>query len=170
MPRPSCSSSMASSLTMFSCLTFSRTCNTKLMIGPTRAWSMAACEANYQRIFLRRPRLTSNSLIWTSCGRMWLSWLKVLTATVSPLCLLTPCNPSHVNQWNTFENMHDGKGKIGITKGVKYAVASHYCKTLFCENSDVRGFLWSSWPLHNFLKWHVFRSIPPLTHHEFGKW
>ena len=51
-----------------------------------------------------------------------------------------------------------------------YAVASHYCKTLFCENSDVCGFLWSSCPLHNFLKWHVFRSIPPLTHHEFGKW
>ena len=51
-----------------------------------------------------------------------------------------------------------------------YAVASHYYKKLFCENSDVRGFLWSSWPLHNFFKWHVFRSIPPLTHHEFGKW
>ena len=53
---------------------------------------------------------------------------------------------------------------------VNYAVASHYYKKLFCENSDVRGFLWSSWPLHNFLKWHVLRSIPPLTHHEFGKW
>ena len=38
------------------------------------------------------------------------------------------------------------------------------------NNSDVRGSLWSSWPLHNFFKWHVFRSIPPLTHHEFGKW
>ena len=38
------------------------------------------------------------------------------------------------------------------------------------NNSDVRGFLWSSCPLHNFFKWHVFRSIPPLTHHEFGKW
>ena len=38
------------------------------------------------------------------------------------------------------------------------------------NNSDVRGFLLSSWPLHNFFKWHVFRSIPPLTHHEFGKW
>ena len=38
------------------------------------------------------------------------------------------------------------------------------------NNSDVRGFLLSSWPLHNFFKWPVFRSIPPLTHHEFGKW
>ena len=27
---------------------------------------------------------------------------------------------------------------------VEYAVASHYYKKLFCENSDVRGFLWSS--------------------------
>ena len=27
---------------------------------------------------------------------------------------------------------------------IYYAVASHYYKTLFCENSDVRGFLWSS--------------------------
>ena len=52
----------------------------------------------------------------------------------------------------------------------EYAVASHYYKKLFCENSDVRGFLLSSWPLHNFFNWHVFRSIPPLTHHEFGKW
>ena len=43
-------------------------------------------------------------------------------------------------------------------------------RNLFCENSDVRGFLWSSSPLHNFFKWHVFRSIPSLTHHEFGKW
>ena len=88
--------------------------------GPLEHGSMAACEANYQRIFLCRlcrPGLTSNSLIWTSCGRMWLSWLKVLTATVSPLCLLTPCNPS---QWHTFENMHDGKGRIGITNGVKW--------------------------------------------------
>ena len=37
------------------------------------------------------------------------------------------------------------------------------------NNSDVHGFLWSSWPHHNFFKWDVFRSIPPLTHHEFGK-
>ena len=56
-PRPSCSSSMASNLTIFSCFTF---CN------------------------------TSNSRIWTSWGRMWDNWLKVLTATVSPLCLFTP--------------------------------------------------------------------------------
>ena len=27
---------------------------------------------------------------------------------------------------------------------IHYAVASHYYKKLFCENSDVRGFLWSS--------------------------
>ena len=40
---------------------------------------------------------TSNSLIWTSCGRMWLNWLNVLTATVSPLCLLTPCNRGQSN-------------------------------------------------------------------------
>ena len=25
-----------------------------------------------------------------------------------------------------------------------YGVLSHYCKTLFCENSNVRGFIWSS--------------------------
>ena len=25
-----------------------------------------------------------------------------------------------------------------------YAVLSHYCKKIFCENSNVRGFIWSS--------------------------
>ena len=30
------------------------------------------------------------------------------------------------------------------TNIVHYAVASHNYKELFCENSDVRGFLWSS--------------------------
>lgn len=29
---------------------------------------------------------TSNSLIWTSCGLMWDSWLNVFTATGSPVC------------------------------------------------------------------------------------
>ena len=38
------------------------------------------------------------------------------------------------------------------------------------NNSDVRGFIWSSWALHNFLRCHVFRTICPLNHHEFGKW
>ena len=38
------------------------------------------------------------------------------------------------------------------------------------NNLDVRGFIWSSWALHNFLRCHVFRTIPPLNHHEFGKW
>ena len=33
---------------------------------------------------------TSNSRFCTSYGRMWLRWLKHLTATVSPLCLLWP--------------------------------------------------------------------------------
>ena len=38
------------------------------------------------------------------------------------------------------------------------------------NNSDVRGFIWSSWALHNFLRCPVFRTISPLNHHEFGKW
>jgi len=37
--------------------------------------------------------------------------------------------------------MYSFRSKIPI---VHYAVASHYYKKLFCENSDVRGFLWSS--------------------------
>ena len=73
LPRPSCSSSMANSFTMFSCLTF--------------------CS-------------TSNSRIWTSCGRMWDSWLKVLTATVSPLCLLTPWNTAPVAPFPSTEVVH----------------------------------------------------------------
>ena len=58
-----CSSSMAKSLTIFSCFTFWR---------------------------------TSNSRIWTSWGRMWESWLNVLTATDSPLCLFTPYKKVHI--------------------------------------------------------------------------
>ena len=38
------------------------------------------------------------------------------------------------------------------------------------NNSDVRGFVWSSGALTNFYKWHQFRSICPLKHHEFEKW
>ena len=36
------------------------------------------------------------------------------------------------------------------------------------NNSDVRGFIWSSWALPNFFRWHVFGTNLPLTHHEFG--
>ena len=43
-------------------------------------------------------------------------------------------------------------------------------KVLDSNNSDVRGFIWSSCALHNFLRCHVFRTISPLNHHEFGKW
>ena len=53
---------------------------------------------------------------------------------------------------------------------IRYQCLLNCFKVSESNNSDVRGSLWSSWPLHNFLKWHVFRSIPPLTHHEFGKW
>ena len=52
-PLPSCSSSMARSLTIFSCFTFFK---------------------------------TSNSLICTSWGLIWLNWLNVFTATASPVC------------------------------------------------------------------------------------
>ena len=41
-----------------------------------------------------------------------------------------------------------------------YGVLSHYVKYIFCENSDVRGFIWSSSALHNFLRYHVFRTYP----------
>ena len=34
----------------------------------------------------------------------------------------------------------------------QYGVLSHYVKYIFCENSDVRGFIWSSSALHNFLR------------------
>ena len=27
---------------------------------------------------------------------------------------------------------------------IQYAVLSHYCKEIFCENSNIGGFLWSS--------------------------
>ena len=36
------------------------------------------------------------------------------------------------------------------------------------NNSDVRGFIWSSSALPNFFRWHVFGTNLPLTHHEFG--
>ena len=52
----------------------------------------------------------------------------------------------------------------------QYDVLSHYWKYIFCENSDVRGFIWSSSALHNFLRCHVYRTILSLNHHEFRKW
>ena len=57
-----------------------------------------------------------------------------------------------------------------FVKCIHYDVLSHYWKYIFCENSDVRGFILSSWALHNFLRCHVFGTMPPLNHHEFGKW
>lgn len=66
---------------MFSCFTFSST------------WTIK----NAMTALIIQRWQTSNSLIWTSCGRMWLNWLNVLTATVSPLCLLTPCNRGQSN-------------------------------------------------------------------------
>ena len=60
---------------------------------------------------------------------------------------------------------------LNITHNVQCTVYVLNCfKVSESNNSDVRGFLWSSCTLHNFFKWYVFRSIPPLTHHEFGKW
>ena len=59
---------------------------------------------------------------------------------------------------------------ILISISIHYGVLSHYWKYIFCENSNVRGFIWSSSALHNFLRCHLFRTFPPLNHHEFGKW
>ena len=53
---------------------------------------------------------------------------------------------------------------------IYYGVLSHYWMNIFCENPNVRGFIWSSWALPNFFRMHVFGTILPLTHHEFGKW
>ena len=67
-PRPSCSSSIASSFTMFSCFTFSSTydrVSKSFQLAHTVRWFWS--------------ELTSNSLIWTSCGRMCDSWLNVFT-------------------------------------------------------------------------------------------
>ena len=57
-----------------------------------------------------------------------------------------------------------------LTISPYYGVLSDYWKYIFCENSNVRGFIWSSSALHNFLRCHVFRTILPLNHHEFRKW
>ena len=72
--------------------------------------------------------LTSNSLIWTSCGLMWLSWLKVFTATVSPLCLFTP--------WKEEAQHHvvfqmDGIERFLITLFAKWTVMEEFLITLW---------------------------------------
>ena len=48
--------------------------------------------------------------------------------------------------------------------------STYFVKYIFCENPNVRGFIWPSSALHNFLRCHLFRTIPSLNHHEFGKW
>ena len=42
------------------------------------------------------------------------------------------------------ENNTKCKEAFGDTVGVDYDVLSHYWKYIFCENSDVRGFILSS--------------------------
>ena len=72
-PRPSCSSSIASSFTMFSCFTFSSTWKCKDQQG---------CYLRSVHMWLLF-KLTSNSLIWTSCGLMCDSWLNVFTCNAN---------------------------------------------------------------------------------------
>ena len=74
-PRPSCSSSIASSFTMFSCFTFSSTWKRKKL-------GQQGCYFRSVHMWLL-SKLTSNSLIWTSCGLMCDSWLNVFTCNAN---------------------------------------------------------------------------------------
>ena len=92
-PRPSCSSSIASSFTMFSCFTFSSTYDRKsFQLAHTVRWFWS--------------ELTSNSLIWTSCGRMCDSWLNVFTWNAN-LMSLTSAVASITSLDTTYDKLSD---------------------------------------------------------------